>query len=486
MTGKPHFTHRSYYVNFAEHLQNTWNVNVLFPGAPNQWSADDWRRMLTMVKSFGYNCFEYWLVPTLCDRQALENDGIYAEFARTARSFTRIAHEIGLKTKALCAPNIIGPSWYFACPNDRDDKELIRSIWRHWMRELAETDIVCVFPGDPGGCNRNCCTHETFVDLALEVTGITLEENPGAQMEIGTWGTPFSGWGSDMWQVPGWDGTWNMLIDERHATPEVPCHIWNGKPDRAKAAMEYLIGRLPEFPENAMIAINLGFSSDGDDRMGIGVPEYAREIAKLRSITTWDYSLCEGELINYPHWRLPRISERRKEERAAAPYIGGMCYTMSPKLSQLTMYAAGRMSIDPDADYDAVSREFCGRVFSQDQAEIGSLFEAFEVVKGWGHYPRQHWSREVLQAKYAELIDRLEAADTSGCDLPLFPDPETYRKDLLWFARTFHEMAGISPDRERIRKEYWERALGIYDVIPMSVDKRAELAARNFSLILSE
>lgn len=481
---EPCFSHRSCYVNFAVHLQNAWNVNVLYPGAPNEWAADDWRRFLGMIKAFGLNCFEYWVVPTLNSPRALQNDGIYRAFADTVRLINSVAHSIGIRTKLILAPNTIGPEWYSACPNDPEDKQMILSGWRHWMRELAGTDIVGIFPGDPGGCNRNGCDHRTFIELALELTDIAIQENPQVQMEIGTWGTPFSGWGADLRSVPNWDGTWDMIIDEKFATPEVPCHIWNGGRDRSRQAMEYFVGRLSEFPDDAMVAINLGFSPDGDDTMGGDAREYAREIAKTRSITTWDYSLAEGELINYPHWRLPRIAQRRREERAAAPYVGGMSYTMTPKLNLLSMYAAGRLFADPDADPDMISREFCVQVFGESGAEIGELFEAFEVVNGWGHYPRAAWTKDELRQRYARMIDLLEAADTSACALPLYPDPETYRQDLLWFAHRFHEMAGSDPDRERIRKEYWRKALAIYDVIPMSADKRAELAARSFSEIL--
>jgi len=346
------------------------------------------------------------------------------------------------------------------------------------------TDIIGIFPGDPGGCNRNGCNHETFVDLALEITGVVKEENPRATIEVNTWGTPFSGWGSDLRDTPGWDGSWRMLIDGSLNSPETPCHIWNGKADRAKAAMTYLLKRLPAFPEDTIVAINLGFDSDGDAVRGGDARGYARAIAEIRRIVTWDYSLSEGELINYPHWRLPRISARRREERSAAPYIGGMSYTMTPKLNQLTMYAAAQMFMDPDADPDLVSRDFCAKVFGEEHAALGELFEAFEVVKGWGHYPRRHWSKETLTEKYTEMIERLEAADVSACALTLFPDPETYKKDILWFARTFRELAGPNPDRERIRRDYWKKALSVYDNIPMSADERAELAARQFADIL--
>jgi hypothetical protein len=166
--------------------------------------------------------------------------------------------------------------------------------------------------------------------------------------------------------------------------------------------------------------------------------------------------------------------------------VGGMSYTMSPRLNQLTLFAAGQLFLDPDADPDGLSRRFCAEVFGAEHAILGELFEAFEVVKGWGHYPRRQWSKPVLRAHFAEIIDRLEAADVSGCTLPLFPDPETYRQDLLWFARQFHTMAGPDADRTAIRAAFWQRALAIYDVIPMSADARADAAADGFSQILAQ
>jgi len=47
-------------------------------------------------------------------------------------------------------------------------------------------------------------------------------------------------------------------------------------------------------------------------------------------------------------------------------------------------------------------------------------------------------------------------------------------------------MAGDRPDRERIRRDYWRKAFAIYDHIPMSVDARADQAARKFADTLRE
>jgi hypothetical protein len=482
---KAHFNHRSYYVNFGEHLQNAWNVNLLYPGAPNRWSDTDWTSLLTMIKNFGYTCFEYWLVPTLNDLGAIRHEPFYAGFASKMRKVTGIAHDMGLKTKYICSPNVIGPRWFHACPNDREQKIWILDLWRHWIGELAQTDIVSIFPGDVGGCNRNGCTHRTFIDLCLELTDLVKKANPSACTEINTWGTPFAGWGSDLRNVPDWDGSFEMITDPKFASPDSDNYEFNGKPDRARDAMDYLIKKLPVFPEDTLVAINLGFSPMGDANRGGDARPYAREIAKLRRITTWDYYLCEGDGGVYPHWRLPKISARRREERSAAPYCGGMCYTMTPKLNLLTSYAGGQFFLDSDADPDRVSRDFCSKVFGKEHAVIGELFETFEVIEGPEYYPRRRWSKDVLQEKYSELIDRLEAADMSRCSLPLFPNPEVYRQDLLWFVRKFKELAGPNPDRERIRKEYWTKALAIYDLIPMSVDRRAEATAKHFSMILA-
>jgi hypothetical protein len=469
------FSHRACYVNFAEHLQNAWNPNLYFPAAPNQWSDEDWRAFFRMIRAFGFNVFEYWIPPTLMDRPALAGAPVPAAFAKRMREVTGFAHDAGLKVKVLVTVNTIGPQWYFACPNDPADRKLILELWRHWLAALPETDIVGIFPGDPGGCNRNGCTHETFVDLALELCGLIK-----SQVEIGTWGTPFTGWGDDLISPPGWDGSFRQLLDQKLPGGAF-AHIWNGGPDRARRAMEYFLKRLPAFPDSALVAINLGFSPDGDATMGGDARPWAREIARHRPIVTWDYSVSEGELVLYPHWRLPRLAARRREERAAAPYIGGMNYTMSPRLNYLTLYAAGQLFLDPTADPDELAARFCAQVFGD--PALGTLLEAFEVVPGWGHYPRRKWSRFALRAAYREIVDRLAAATVTTA---LVPDAERYRQDLLWFARQFLALAGESPDRAAIKREYWRGTFAIYDHIPMSVDERADQAATKFSQLLAE
>lgn len=483
MGAAPAFAQRSYYVNFASHLLNEWNVNLIHPHGPNRWSEAEWARFLDMVKAFGFNCFEYWLEPTVYGT-ALEDPARAEGFASVMRMAAGLAHGRGLSVKALIIPNCVRHEWYFACPNDREDRALIERLWRDWMRRIRGTDIVGLFPGDPGGCNRNGCDHRTFLDLSLSLTEILLRETPGTRVELGTWGTPFSGWGSDLPDVPGWDGTFRDLR-ARAERARVP-GLWNGRPERARAAMEHLLGRLGEFPTDASVAVNLGFSPDADPTCGGDARAWAREIARVRPIASWDYSVTEGELVPHPHFRLPRIFARRREERAAAPYAGAMSYTMTPRLSHLCMYAAGRAAVDPDGDPDGAAREFCTRVFGPQHEALGELMEAFEVVPGWGHYPRRRWSRAEARRAYLSIVEHLEDADMSGCLLPLFPSPQDYRRDLLWFARLLARLSGPDPDRDAVAREYRGRCYAVYESVPRASDERSEEAVKRFAGLFAD
>lgn len=483
---EPYFSHRACYVNFAEHLQNNWNPNVIFPNAPNQWSLEDWEKYFVMIKNFGFNIFEFWLPPTMFDPIVMNDGEIQINFKNKMKEIIQIAHKVGIKVKALIIINTIGQKWYFACPSLIHEKELILSLWDYWTKELNETDYFGIFPGDPGGCNRNGCTHETYIEMCLLISHIIDKNCKNTRLIIGTWGTPFSGWGEDYFPMEDWVSSWKDMETE-FIKSGWECPIWNGRMDRAKRAMEYFISQLDRFPKDAIVEMNIGLSSNATYIQGGPAKTWAREIARKREIITWDYSLSEGELITYPHWRLPRMSTKYREWRAAAPYIGGMSYTMTPKLSLLTQYSSAQMFINPDACPDKVSQDFCEAVFGRENRILGELFEAFEIVdSGWGHFPRNEWSKEALIASFNEIIERLSAADMSKCTLPLFPEPSQYRDDLLWFAYKFKEMAGDNPDREKIKKEYWEKSMKIYDFIPMSEDKRADLSSQYFSNILKD
>lgn len=58
-----------------------------------------------------------------------------------------------------------------------------------------------------GGCNRNGCDHNTFLDLCQELILLIKGYSPSTAVEINTWGAPFAGWGSDMRCIPDWDGS---------------------------------------------------------------------------------------------------------------------------------------------------------------------------------------------------------------------------------------------------------------------------------------
>ena len=466
---------RTCYVNFAEHLQNSWNVNFMYNDAPGMWGYIEWTAFIREIKAFGFNNFMFWIPPTLCKAES-DRESI----AENLNKVIEICHTEGVSANPMLAINTIGAEWYFACPNDKTDRMKILDFWEFYADNLKGADIFTIFPGDPGGCNRNGCDHNTYLKLAAEIAHMLKSKKPDIIVEVGTWGTPFTGWGEDMRETPGWDGTFAMLIDPGINNPEIPCHIWNGSERRVQTCMRDMIKSLHLFPEDTIFSLNSGFNPDCEPIGAYDARPWTKEIAKTHRVNSWDYSASEGELICYPHYRIEKYRRKRIMEIDTAAYHGAICYTMSPKLNLLMLYSAAQLMINPYRDPDEIASQFSAMVFGD--PEIGKLMKAFEIVPGWGYEP-QGRSKKELVSDFEELIKRLKAAKGVKSKLPIFPDEEEYRQTLLWHAENFISMLGDNPDREKIRKDYWDRALSIYDNIPRAVDERSQLSASGYSNI---
>ena len=497
---RPQFPMRICYVNFAEHLQNAFNPNLLFDSQVNRWSDTDWERFIDMISAFRYNVFEYWLVPTLFAPDALKGGKIPAEFAATMNRVTAYAKRRGVTVHPIFTINTVGADWHYHCPRDPAEKAELVALWDHWSRTLKGIESLGFFPGDPGGCHRNGCTAETYVDLCLELTRVVRKNNPKLQIEVGTWGEPFGGWG---------------------------VKLWTGDTNRAARSMEYFLEKLPGFPKDTFTSINIGFSPDAlpNSHGGDGRP-YAKRAAPGHQVLTWDYSVTEGEGTVYPHCRVRRIFERRREEMAVGCYSGGIGYTMTPRLNAANIFACAEAWWNPNQNPDDVLREFGRLMFGEDNAEIGSLLEEFEVIPDWGFYPAFEYSPQRLERNMAKLQSSLRQVPASAqTRLPLATSLVEYRADLAFFADLFHQLAGSAiafeelnalgaaagvkspvsldaalarlakaedfPQRMEVeklahrlqainvrglREQYWKRVYGIYNQVARPADPRAERA----------
>lgn len=471
------FARRECYVNCAEHLLNRENVNIMFDHASQQWSRGEWKAFFRQIRAFGYTVFSVWIPPTLADPGPKRT---YA--TKTLNMMIECAHEEALEFQAMFSVNTFGGEWYFACPNDPQDKARILEFWHYYATSLKNVDYMAIFPGDPGGCNRNGCDHTTFLNLALEISGMIKEYQPNTVINFGTWGTPYSGWGEDMRPTENWDGTWAMLVDPSNHNPAIPCHIWNGSKERAAQCMQDTLTYLPRFPKDTLFSINVGFNPLSERQEGYDGSILAREVAKTHKIATWDYFASEGEEICYPHWRVPRFKRKRMLDMDSAPYSGAICYTMTPTMSQLMLYCGAQLMIDPDGDVDQIAGDFSEQVFGD--RKIGTLMEAFEIVPTWsGFEPRRTFSKQELLAMFAELKERLIQSQGFESKLPIFPSVDYYRETLLWHVDHFTELLGENPDRERIEREYYERHYQIYKEIPTAADERTKLAAKKYAKI---
>ncbi len=456
---------RIYYNNFAAHLLNAFNPNTLYPDLPYRWSDEDWRRMIDMVAAFGYTTFEFWLVPRLFSRVGLASEFGYA-FGQQMRAVIEHAHTRGLQVELLCGLATVGADWHTYCPNITAEWQEIRHLWDAWTR-LLPVDIAGIFPGDPGACSRNGCTALTYIDRSIDIAHLIMGNLPDVEIEFHTWGPPFFGWGNV--QGPeGWQG--EFIAEYQHTA-------WDFDRQRADVSMTHLLKRLPDFPERTSVAINMGFNSDGNPVGEQDARPWIAEIAKTRSVQSWDFSLTEGENNVVPHYRFARLFEQRRKEQACSTYRGGICFTMSPLLNQLSLYMAPQSFLAPEADPDKLAAQFYTDLFGPQGREIVPYLPLFEVIKDWGNYheidlPRQDYHRRMTEL--AELLNALGGEERDA--IPLFPDPATYRQTLSFYARLFADLSASSPDFDALRDRYWQRVYAIYDRLPAHVDPRPHQA----------
>ncbi len=423
---RPQFPMRICYVNFAEHLQNAFNPNVLFDVPMNRWTPADWERFIDMVSAFRYNLFEFWLAPTLFSPEALHGGKIQRQFVETINRVIAYGKRRGVAVHPIAA-NTVGRNWQVLCPHDPQERAELFALWDYWSRAMRGNEYMGIFPGDPGGCCRNGCTAETFVDLCLELSKVLRKNNPGVKIEVASWGEPFAGWG-----VP----------------------LWTGNRQRAERSMRYFLSKLPAFPPGMFASINQGFSPDCSPTShgGDGRP-FAREAAKTRPVLTWDYSVTEGEGTVSPRCRVRRMFQQRRAEWEQGCYSGGICYSMAPKLNCLSIFCCAEAYWNPSLEPAGVLADFGRLVFGQERAAIGPLMEEFEVIPDWGYYAPFPYSPQRLQKSMARLLPMLEGVGPeSKSRLPLAPTMAEYRKSLCYYADLFQRLASVAIDLEQARK----------------------------------
>ncbi len=459
-----------YYNNFASHLLCAYNPNMYYPDLPYRWTDADWKALVDMIARFGFNVFEFWLEPRMFCREALDSD-FGREYTRQMNVVIDHVRTRGMKAEMIVALATVGDKWRTLCPNVPEEWNEVLGLWDTWTRRLPGLGIVGIFPGDPGACSRNGCTAETYIDKSIEVAALIKKNLPGAEIEFNTWGPPFFGWGN-IHMEPDSHGE---FIPKDQAT------AWTFSKERTDRSMKHLLARLKDFPPDTTVSINLGFNGDGNPKGEEDARPWAVEIAKTNAIQTWDFSLTEGENAVYPHYRFSRLFQRRKEERDAAPYRGGICFTMTPLLNQLSLYESARSFTQPDADPGKLAGDFFAMLFGEGGRGLVEGYRLFEALPDWGSYDRVTMPRAQYHAKMTALAEALKGLQGSvNNEIPFHPKPETYRAELEFFARLFADLTAPAPDYAALKQVYWNRVYRIYDLLPAHVDPRPHTATDRF------
>lgn len=460
---------RIYYNNFAEHLLNAYNPNMAYPNLPNRWSDEDWRHLIDMIAAFGFNVFEFWLFPSLFSWEGIAS-GAGKEFVRQMSGVIDHARTRKVKVSMLCILTTVGKDWMTYCPNVESEWREVRRLWDWWTKNLPGLELIDIFPGDPGGCSRNGCTAETYIDKSIEIAELIKTNLPSAEIQLGTWGPPFWGWGI-MEGPPGWK---SEFIQKNQHTG------WSFDRRRLETSMRHLLKRLPDFPDPTSVFINMGFNSNGDPIGEADARAWVREIAQTHRIMTWDFSLTEGENAITPHYRFDRLFRRRREERDSAPYSGGICFTMTPLLNQLSLFMSAQSFLNPDAEPLDLVHRFFQTFFGNEGEAIARYLPLFEVIPDWGNQQRIELSREDYHRQMNELSALLhELKPAPHPRFAFHPSVDQYREELLFFAGFFARLSDSAPDYDGLEREYWRRVYTIYDFHPEHVDPRPKQATAN-------
>ncbi|MBI5095416.1 MAG: hypothetical protein HZB26_23660 [Candidatus Hydrogenedentes bacterium] len=417
---EPVFPQRIYYHNFGEHLVNGFSVNMLYDVPFAQWTRAEWRSYLEMIAAMRYTTFEFWLSPTFFSSRSLDpaQSAQSDTYAEAMRWIVDQAHELGLKVEVLICVNTTEPTWIYLCPKLPEEHRRILDLWSHWTKKLSNADVFCIFPGDVGGCHRNGCTHETFIDLCLEIIAAT-QPNGAFTFEVSSWGPPFFDWG----------------VPAAEATSE-----------RAKAAFACLLKRLPEFPNTAVYSVNMNRDINTLFSGAPRAPQYSNreivdELRKSVPVLTWDYYLSEREEAVMPHYRVPAVLQARKEERTWG-YSGGINYTMTPRLNILNAFAAAEAYWNPEQTEADVLRKFSGYAFG-DPDVAGKVFPYVAMA---GELDSKTFHERMRAA--CEALRSTRAPEP--CKLFVTPNANHYAQSLLYYTTTYERLSAVAMEVQEV------------------------------------
>ena len=428
----PDFPVRIHYVNFAEHMLNSFNVNTVYDTEIGQWSHADWEKYIDMISAYKYNKFEFWLAPTLFGR---DNEQQCEKFIQTINYVIAYAKRRGVSVHPVTTVNTLGARWFFACPNDPNEKKQIIDAWDFWSKSIQGNDSWGIFPCDPGGCIRNGCTKETFIDLSIELSAVIQRNNPKARVEIMTW-YGLAGWGEPIWSR-----------------------------ESAERSMEYLIEKLSEFPQGTYVSINRGFDADAnpdnlDDAGGGDARPYAKRASALVPVLSWDYTISDTEETVFPHCHLRQTIETRIKELEDGCYSGGITWTLAPQLQSLQAFCSAETWWNPHREAEDILKDYSRLTFGEGKESIGLLLEEFEVIPQRRIVPPFPYSADRLAKSMARLLPELEKLDTGKAPrLPLSIDYASYVKYLVFFAILSRDLADVSMQVDAMNTAFQKTAL---------------------------
>src|SRR5208283_5212580 len=110
----------------------------------------------------------------------------------------------------------------------------------------------------------------------------------------------------------------------------------------------------------------------------------------------------------------------------------------------LSLFEAAQSFKDRGGDPHRLAGDFFVKIFGETGSVFVDEYRMFEVIPDCGSYDVVKLPREEYHARMSAFADRLEdAKGTVNSGAVLFPNPEKYRQELVFFARLFADLTAL-------------------------------------------
>jgi len=263
------------------------------PYAARTWSVDDWRSVLTGLRSLGYDFIQIWPMLDAMPPEPTASD--LAFLGKLGRVIRMAQDEMGMRVTIVSCPNTIGNEKsthytfedrpYFACerkinPADPAEVAVLLEGRRQQFAPISHADAVVVIDSDPGGYIGS--TNEEFVALMAGQIGVMRELNPAAELVY--------------WMHFGWENYNRFWAAAQQSQSGATAQLFEPKPSVFEETLALARDRIAE-PWSVLANNSLWGHRQATDALGLTGKRCGLHYGLIEGEPTFPFTNCHPSLI---------------------------------------------------------------------------------------------------------------------------------------------------------------------------------------------